>query len=347
MKLRVAVIGLRGIGPFHAQRVSELNCTELLALCDINHERLKQKSDEYDVPHSFTDYRELLALDALDCVVVATPHHLHHPIVVDALRAGKHVLCEKPLAIHATEANEMVEVAREMNLVLGCHYNQRLSPAISSLRAAVERGVLGDVYYVRARWITRWSGYWFNEETAWRLSKEKSGGGILIGRGSHLADAVWYVLGKPGVKSIQAFCHEGLVDGSKVDDLAVLNITFTNGCRLSMDCSYVMHLPETDERFEYEFYGTGAGAVVRFAPEPKGVIVGRCEWPDNEWSDLSSQVREAVADKESPRPVMDDFYLSVLEGRPPVAPGEEAAFITQIIETAYRSAETEQEIHLS
>jgi predicted dehydrogenase len=337
--IRVGVIGIQGFGRRHAEILKPLPTVQLQAACDVQSEPLAAFARQYGIPQTYTDYRDMLSSADIDCVTIATPHHLHRQMVMDALHAGKHVLCEKPLAIRAADADDMAAMARQKNLKLACHYIFRLSPPIAGLQQAITQGLLGDVYYVSMRWLARHTGFWFSANTGWRVSKEQAGGGILMGRGSHLIDAMWWALGKPRVASVSAMCSSQLL-GQPVEDFAAATITLADGCRMHLECSYGLHLPEMDSRHEYEVYGTKAGAVARLSGASPGLYMGKTGFPAATWTDLPP----TAPGPGQPASVIEDFILSIIEDRTPLVSGADAAVITRIVEAAYRSANEQREI---
>ncbi|MCR4427633.1 MAG: Gfo/Idh/MocA family oxidoreductase, partial [Firmicutes bacterium] len=147
----VAVIGL-GMGRVHLRVYSALPDVRILAIADVDRDRLLAYAKEYGVPHAFEDYRDLLALPELDAVSICLPNYLHKPATIDALRAGKHVLVEKPMAMSAAEAEEMLAVAQEHNKTLAVSMNYRWSNGPESwyLKHLISEGKLGTIYYIRS-----------------------------------------------------------------------------------------------------------------------------------------------------------------------------------------------------
>ena len=266
-------------------------------------EPLAALAQQFNIPQTYTDYHDMLQKADVDCVTIATPHNLHPRMVKDALLAGKHVLCEKPLAIHSADAYEVAALARAQKLKLACHYVFRLTPQIKALKQAYDDGLLGEVYQVSIRWLARYTDFWFSKDTGWRVNKEQAGGGIMIGRGSHLIDAIWYVLGKPAVASVSATCSNRLV-GQPVEDYASAVIRLANGCRINLECSYVLHVPDNADRHEYEVYGTKGGTIARLSGANPGLSIGRCELPANTWTDLTPAA--ATGKRRGSRPVVSD-----------------------------------------
>lgn len=179
---------------------------------------LDRVADEQGIGLRFTDYREMLERKEIDVVFIATPHFLHYQMIMDALRAGKHVLCEKPLAMNRGEAEEMVRTADGLGLKLGCHYNRRQTAQVKLLKDIVSRDVLGEVYAVNIKWMARYTGFMFSPNSAWRTEKSKAGEGILIGSGSHMIDAAFTIMGSHDIQSISANISSRLT-GLEVDDI--------------------------------------------------------------------------------------------------------------------------------
>src|SRR5215831_8111216 len=195
-KVRIGVIGTGGIAngahlPGYSQIPDEC---EIFALCDIDPAALNRTAEKYPhVKHKFEDYRKLLEMPEIDGVSVCTPNYVHHQPTVDALKAGKHVLCEKPIAMNAKEGAEMVATARKAGKILQIGYNSRFSPSNQVLQKFIEAGEIGDIYYARAqalrvRGIPGWGVF---------IDKSKQGGGPLIDIGVHILDLTLWMMGHP------------------------------------------------------------------------------------------------------------------------------------------------------
>ena len=340
----VGIIGLQGYGRSYFKTLQARTDVHLLGVCDIDALAVERCMAEFKVPRGFTDYREMLRLPELDGVFVATPHFLHHGMVMDALGAGKHVFCEKPLAISYEHAREMAQTAQMMGRVLTCHYNQRQTPYVKTMRQLVQEGVIGTVYHADLAWMARWTAFMFDARTNWRLSKKKSGGGILIGRGSHLIDAIWYILGRPKITSVWAATSSRLT-GYEVDDMATVMLRLEGGASVSIRCSYVANTPEYQEKMTYEIFGDRGGiAYGQKDGEAGRVTVGGCQLPGKEWVDFGDRKETLRAEGGGPVSIIDDFIEAMVTGRSPCVTGEDAAFITRLLEAAYTSSEAGREV---
>src|SRR5713101_498181 len=160
-------------------------------------------------------WESMVERDDLDALIVATPPHLHAPISVAAMRNGKHVLCEKPLARTIGEAETMVATARETGRVLKCGFNHRHHPAIQLARRWFEEGRIGDPIFIRARYgIGGRPGY----EREWRANPEVVGGGQLMEQGIHVVDLARWFLGE--FAHVAAFVDTGFWKIKPLEDNA-------------------------------------------------------------------------------------------------------------------------------
>ncbi len=333
----MGVIGIQGFGKSYFKVLQDLPDVEVAAICDVNTAAARRLAEQRGVATVVADYRELLDGDRVDALFIAVPHFLHHEMTMAALGAGKHVFCEKPLAITPKDAWEMAKTARNSGRILTCHYNRRQSLAVKALRALVERGVFGDVYQLNVKWMARWTGFMFDSATSWRVSKDKAGGGILVGRGSHMLDAAWYILGRPSFESVYAVTDNRLT-GFEVDDYAMVVARLAGGATVHMECSYEANCPAYAERIEYEVFGTRAGAVCSQIDGVESMRAGYCRFPANEWVDITQSLQMESYRDAAPPSIVEDFVESIRDGREPLVTGEDAATITQLLTAAYRSS---------
>jgi predicted dehydrogenase len=347
--VNVGVIGLLGYGEWHLRECQAHPGARVLAVCDSDRARAEAVAAKCSAPAgAFTDYRRMLRLPELDAVAIAAPHFLHHPMMMAALRSGKHVLCEKPFTTRARHAAAAVRLARRKGLVLSCNYSRRLTPPVAALRKLVADGTLGEVYRARARWPACWTGFMFSKETGWRTDRAKAGGGILIGRGCHLLDALLYALGFPPVRRVFASVHNRLT-GFEVEDLASLALVLEGGTTVEIDASYVLHDPEArgGDYIQYALHGTRAGVAYRSGPGEESFSVGSCDLATGRWQPRQTAGLPAPPAGPPPRTVMADFLDSIIGGREPLVTGEQAAMVIGIIEAGYRSARTGRAVELA
>ena len=183
-KLKAAVIGL-GMGRRHVKDYSEHPDVDLIAICDIKEESLKNFQKWYNVPRTYTDIDELFAADSYDIISIALPNFLHKAVAIQAMEAGAHVLCEKPLALNTAEAEEMVATSKRLNKRLAVNFSFRFWGASYALYQLASAGEFGDIYHGSTWWLRRGG---IPKLGGWFTTKAQSGGGPLIDLAVHRLD---------------------------------------------------------------------------------------------------------------------------------------------------------------
>jgi UDP-N-acetyl-2-amino-2-deoxyglucuronate dehydrogenase len=194
MSLRYGVIGAGVVAPLHLQAIAALDDVELVGICAVDFELAEARAREAGCP-AFADHRELLAL-APDVVVICTPHPSHPALTIAALEAGAHVLVEKPLAVEAREADEMIEAADRAGRLLGVCFQQRFRPVIVAAHKLIEAGRIGEL--VRASIVDplyRPNRYYATAD--WRGTWKGEGGGVLMNQAPHTLDLLCHLAGPP------------------------------------------------------------------------------------------------------------------------------------------------------
>jgi len=284
-ELRFGVVGAGQISRAACQEIHRHPEARVAAVADPNPQRLAELAASLGGARTFSDNEALLADPDLDAVFIATPNAFHAPLALRALRAGKHVLVEKPFATNALEAAVVVEQAKQAGKVLSVGMNQRFRPDSQRVRALVEAGELGRVYHAKAFWLRRAGipklGTWFSK-------KSLAGGGALYDIGVHLLDLALFVMGKFDPVSVSGhtystFGPRGIGEGSwgmsevshdefDVDDGATALLRFDDGATLSLDVSWAIHQKDPD-RMNVLIHGSDAGAgcypgeIYRFGAE--------------------------------------------------------------------------------
>lgn len=222
MSIKIGILGCGRIATRHAGHVSRL--AKLSAVCDIKEERAAQIGSEYGVPF-FTDIEEFLSQD-MDVVAICTPNGLHAAHSIQALNAGFHVLCEKPMAISSTDCEEMIKVAERNNKRLFIVKQNRFNPAVEALKKKIDDGSLGKILSVQLSCFwNRNFGYYENSD--WKGTKNLDGG-TLFTQFSHFIDLLYWMIGD--VDSVTArvgnFAHDGVIE---FEDTGVVSLKFRNG----------------------------------------------------------------------------------------------------------------------
>lgn len=238
--LRVALIGTGFGGRVQLPGLLSMSEVTTVAVCGRSEERAKLIAREYGVRAVYTDYEQMLVDVQPDIVSITTPPHLHYPMVLAALQVGAHVLCEKPFAMNAEEAEDMLQEAEQRNLVHAIDHEFRYLPARYYQRVLFDQGYVGEPVFLEATYM---SPKRLDPELPWTWwSDRNQGGGILNAVGSHFIDAFRWMVGRE-VVSVSATTsttpqrqERALLDGSGVaqvtsDDTAVLALEFEGGLR--------------------------------------------------------------------------------------------------------------------
>ncbi len=347
-KLKIGIIGSGGIarGAHMKGYASIPDQCEMVAVCDVNPETAQKAADEYSVGKVYTDYKEMLADPEIDAVSVATPNKYHVQPTIDALNAGKHVLCEKPLAMNADEAKLMCRAAKDTGKILQVALQSRFSGPIKFAKQYIDNGHMGDIYYARSQALRRrgvpgWGVF---------IDKEQQGGGPLIDIGVHVLDFTLHLMGYPKPVSASGktwdilgknpalYNNWGDYDRDKftVEDFAVGLIKFDNGAVVCLESSFMGNLE--GDPFEAQLFGTKAGMKVKpYGDDSVRIYTEQ----DRQLFDMtprnvphvdSAHVAEVQA-----------FVDAIQNGKESPVPGENGLILNAIFDALYKSSETGKE----
>jgi len=347
-KLKIGIIGSGGIAQScHMPGYASMpDLCEIKRVCDINPEIATTAADKFQVPSVCSDYREVANDPEIDAVSVATPNAFHMQPTVECLRAGKHVLCEKPLAMNGPEAKQMVRAARDSDRILQVGLNLRFGGPARFIKDYIDRGHMGQIYYARAQALRRrgvpgWGVF---------IDKEKQGGGPLVDIGVHILDLTLHFMGYPKPVAASGKTWDmlgknpaltnawGDYDREKftVEDMAVGLIRFDNGSVVVLESSFMANIE--GDAFQTQLFGTKAGALVK----------GWGEDPIRIWTEQDRQLLDIkpanvsnVASSHTAE--VQAFVGAILEGKPSPVPGEHGMYLNAIFDSLYKSAETGRE----
>ena len=352
-KLKVAVVGVGNISEAHIPAYLSNPDAELYALCDINRERLEAKGKLYGVSRLYTSEETMLReLPELDAVDVCVWNCNHASCAIMALDAGKHVLCEKPMATSAAEAEKMLEAAKRSGKLLQIGFVCRFGRDCAVVEDFRDNGFLGEIYYAKATYLRRHGspGGWFSD-------KAYSSGGPLIDLGVHVIDLTRYLMGNPRPVSVYGItfdrlrdrpgCKDALEYGASsasgedifnVEDLAVALVRYENGAVLEVETSYSLNLKE--DIYTQELFGTKGGVKMspglEFYTEVNGYMANVGLANADRYTDDSHMFDDEIG----------HFVDCALNGTPCRAPAEDGVEIMRILDAIYESARTGHEIIL-
>ena len=193
LSIGVGLAGTGFIGPAHIEGLRR-NGINVLGLAENTKEKAERKTAELGIPRLYGSLDEMLADPDIDVVHLATPNYLHHPQARAALLAGKHVVCEKPLAMTSEQSAELVKLAKEQNLVNAVNFNIRMYPLAQQARSMVQSGELGDLFILQGSYLQDW--LLFPTDWNWRLEPALGGTVRAVGDiGSHWLDLLTFITG--------------------------------------------------------------------------------------------------------------------------------------------------------
>ncbi len=350
-KVRVGIIGA-GIGANHVKGYAQVKEAEVVAICDINTERAQKLAHDHGLQNVqiFSDFREMLEKGGVDAVSAGVPNTLHRDISVACMDAGKHVLCEKPLAMNVAEAQDIADAAARNNVKCMVGQVMRFRPDSQFIKQRVLDGDLGEIYYARSGMLRKRGipGY-----GGWFTTKAMSGGGPLIDIGVHMLDLAWWLIGcpKPLTVSGSTFAEfgprgkglgnwmndqwkgrkpEGTFD---VEDLAVGLIRFEGGLTINLEVSWALH--NRQDTSWCQIFGNDGGA----------------EWGDNtgiflDKGDIQTTLSPKLPASEEWPGETGHFIRSILNDTTPDPDATQGVTMIKMLSGLYESAALGHEIEI-
>jgi predicted dehydrogenase len=359
-KLRIGIIGCGGIanGKHMPSLTALKKDVELVAFCDLIEEKALKARKDYGAENSgvYTDYKKMLADKSIDVVHVLTPNRSHADISIDALGAGKHVMCEKPMAKTAADARRMVAAAKQSGKKLTIGYQHRHKPESVYLKQIIDRGDLGEIYYAKAFSIRRrgtptWGVF---------LNEYEQGGGPLIDIGTHSLDLTLYLMDNYKPKMVVGTKYKKLINPDcanpwgpwdekqhTLEDAAFGFIVMENGATITLEATWSLNTIEPVQEGSCALHGTRAGAQcknneVSINKDELGRLV-------NIYPDLKAKgaafyegIQETPSITEARR-----WVQAVKTNTDPLVLPEQACVVSEILEAIYTSAAKEQPVYFN
>ncbi|MGG4488312.1 Gfo/Idh/MocA family protein [Metabacillus idriensis] len=338
--LKIGVIGCGSISKHrHLPEWAGNKFAEIVAVCDINEDRANLTAQQYNAK-AFTDYREMLALEEIDAVSVCTPNALHAPISIAALNAGKHVLCEKPMATSKEEAEAMIAAAKENSRKLMIGHNQRFVPSHEKARELIKNGEIGKVFSFRTAFGHGGPEGWSADgRESWFFKKEDAFIGAMGDLGVHKADLMRYILGEE-VTEVAAFVDTVAKEGADVDDNAVCVLKTESGIMGSLAASW-SYSKEDNATVIY-----GEKGVLRLEDHPEFSLIAQYTTGEVVNYELG-KIQSNDEGGQTSSKVIDKFVDSIIGNTEPAVSGEEGYKSLKIVLGALESNETKTIVKLS
>jgi predicted dehydrogenase len=324
----------------------------ITAICGRHAGRAQEQADKWNIPHVYTDYNTMIQSGEVQAVIVATPNVSHYTITMNALEAGLHVLCEKPLAMNYAEAKAMADLAEQKGVKTLVPFTWSFMPAARYLKELIDGGYLGQPHDLNMRWYSvgaRTGDY------RWRLDKTQAGSGVLGDLGSHYLHLAYWYFGEIAALS----CHLGYMghrpalDPSgqpyePADDLAFLTLQFKNGAQGMIHLSYIASEEAPGGGHQMEFHGSDGALYHRFdfanIQQVSGAKAGDAALrelpiPDHIWAGASREnFMATTTDLLHKQDYMGRAWLtSIAEDKPSQPDFRDGAYVQRVIDAALKS----------
>lgn len=340
----VGIIGYGGMAGNHRAQLEKGEVrAKLKGVFDIDKARLDVAKEQGYVAYSSKE--ELLADKEIDVVVIGATNEVHKDLSIEALRAGKHVICEKPVTLSSAELEEIIAVSKECNKIFTVDQNRRVNRDFISMWRAIDKGLVGKPYVIESR-VEGSRGL----PKGWR-EKKAQGGGMMYDWGVHLIDQIMYMIPE---KVVNVYCKMFCVNYPEVDDNFRLTFTFESGL--------VAHIEVSTNSFikHDRFYVLGTeGTMVVNEWDGTGKVVRKIK-NDNEWETEIKKVKAGpsktmaprdestveVIELTEPKDVVDNLnpiyeqLIDAIEGKELKVKPEQALRVVKVMEAAFKSAET-------
>ena len=350
--LRIGIIGCGGIATKkHMPALKKIKGVEIVAFCDIIIERAEESAKKFGTSDAkiYDDYKKLLEDKSIDVVHVCTPNRSHSFITVDALESGKHVMCEKPMAINSAEAQKMIDAAKRTGKKLTIGYQGRYRPDSQFMHEEAEKGTFGDIYYAKAtalrrRAVPTWGVF---------LNEEEQGGGPLIDIGTHALDLTLWMMNNYKPKYCVGTTYHKLNNDTKtgnawgdwkpeeftVEDSAFGFIVMENGATIVLESSWALNTLDVREAVT-TVCGTKAGGDMVDGVRINSIINNRQCVTTADLSKGGVAFNEGNQDLTSADVEARQWIAAIREDKDPCVLPEQALCVTKILEGIYESAKT-------
>ncbi|MDC3415990.1 Gfo/Idh/MocA family protein [Aquibacillus salsiterrae] len=339
-KLKVGVVGCGSIATHrHLPEYFQNKEVEIVAVCDVVEERATAAAQKYNAT-AYTDYQQLVQQTDIDAVSVCTPNYLHAPVSIAALEAGKHVLCEKPMATSREEADNMILAAEKAGKVLMIGHNQRFVASHQRARQLIEQGDLGKIYSFRTAFGHGGPEGWsVDGASSWFFKKDEAFIGALGDLGVHKADLIRYILGEE-VTEVSAFIESNAKQNSNVDDNAVCLLRTESGIIGTLAASWAYVSAEDNSTIIY-----GEKGIMRLEDDPVYSLV--VQYKDGSTVNYElGQIQSNESGGQTNTGVINHFVESILDNKKPLIDGDQGKQSLEVILAALESHEQKKNVQI-
>jgi predicted dehydrogenase len=347
-KLKVGIIGVGGIANAHMAGWLDNPNAELVAGCDVAESVLHNWGAKYGITKMTTKTSELFNDPDIDIIDICTPNNYHAPLAIAALQAGKHVLCEKPLAPNPALIKDMIAARDASGKMLMTAQHFRFSGVAKAMKAELDTGVLGEIYHARS-WMLRRAAA---PTRPGFILKDQATGGACIDIGVHILDLTLWFMGNPKPVSVTGVSRTELAhkpgafsiwggaipQEMNVEEFASAFVRFENGATLILEVSWLLHHDTEGEDMQMWLYGKNGGSHW-----PKCEIYQSnnvTQQLTNRTLKLTKDIRPAHAQE------CVEFAQAIVEGKPSPVPAEQSLQVLSILDAVYKSQETGREVLL-
>lgn len=350
--LKVGVIGVGGIAKTHMPGWAASPHAEVIAGSDISQDAVDTWASTWDVAKTFTDSNDLINNPDIDIIDICTPNNYHAPLAIAALEAGKHVICEKPLAPTTKNIQDMIDARDKSGKLLMTAQHFRFSGKSKAMKSEIDDGTLGDIYHARS-WMLRRIAI---PTRPGFLMKKHSGGGATIDIGVHILDLTLWFMGNPKPTTVTGITRTEIAkipgafgawnnletvpsDIMDVEELALGFVRFENGATLILEVSWMLHHDTSGEDMQMWLYGNKGGSHW-----PKGEIY-KTNYESKQLYNSTLQLTKDAAEPHAQECI--EFAQAVVDGAPSPVPAEQSMQVTQILNGIYESQKTGREVSLT
>lgn len=316
----------------------------LISVMDIDKSKVKEVGERFSLEYS-TNVEDILNDSRIQAVYIATPIYLHKEQVIKSAMAGKHILCEKPLALNSKDAEVAIDICKKNNVKLGVGYMMRFHSLHKKAREMIKNGELGEIVFARAQ-----LSCWYPPiQGAWRQDPTLGGGGSLIDMGSHCLDLLEYVLDTE-IETVSCFA-DNVIHNYKSEDSSVVIARFKNKAHGVIDSYF--NIPDNSSENRLEIYGTKGSLLAEgtIGQSSYGEMIAFLEKSSKGYD--ASQIREIEGGMKIEAPFVniyqaeiETFSSAIEEDKDPPVPGEIGLWSLKVIEACYESSKNKLQITL-